>query len=219
MLTTLEKEGTLLEELDALCIAMLPKPDGGYRPIGILQSYIRFWGRVRRRRVALWEDRHAAREYFWGCRGRSAQAAVWAQCIEVEYARARKAHGASLLIDLRKAYELVAHQLAAWRARQAGFPLAIARMALLVYGGRRIVRVGRACAMPIRTTTGIVAGCSHANAFLKAVLLSTADSIVKTYGGVSLYIMVDDMTLTASGSKAMVEQCVGAAGRRLMLDL
>ncbi|MFM7979470.1 MAG: hypothetical protein ACKPKO_09160, partial [Candidatus Fonsibacter sp.] len=83
----------------------------------------------------------------------------------------------------------------------------------MVYGGRRVIRVGQACALPVRTTTAILAGCSNANTFLKAALL------VGTYERVSLYLMVDDTTVTASGSKARVERSVGVAGRRLMTDL
>jgi hypothetical protein len=71
----------------------------------------------------------------------------------------------------------------------------------------------------VRTATSILAGCSHATAFLKAVILGTADRLVATYTGITLYIMVDDMTITASGSRRQVERMVGAAGKRLTTDL
>ncbi len=79
--TVVEKKGLLFDELDAFCIAMLIKLDGGHPPIGILQSFIRIWGKVRRRHVAAWEVRRASRTFFfsWGCQGKSAQASVWAQ--------------------------------------------------------------------------------------------------------------------------------------------
>ena len=88
--------------------------------------------------------------------------------------------GPLYLVDLSIAYELVRHNLAAWKAREVGFPLVVARMALLQNGSRRVIKIGRACSLPIRTSTLIVAGCDHATAFLKAILLGTADSITET---------------------------------------
>ncbi|MFM7982727.1 MAG: hypothetical protein ACKPKO_25730, partial [Candidatus Fonsibacter sp.] len=102
--------------------------------------------------------------------GKWAQASVWAQIHDKEYARAKGLPGASLRIGLSKAYEFVGHNLAAWNARESGFPLSIDRMALLLSGSQRVVRICQACSEVARITTSIVAGCSHATAFLKAVL-------------------------------------------------
>eukprot|EP00969_Alexandrium_andersonii_P115009 5086168-Alexandrium_andersonii.AAC.1 len=67
---------------------MLPKPDATYRPIGLLAALLRVWGRVRRRQVKQWEQAAGSREYFWGCRGKSAEMAIWTQAVVKEYSRA-----------------------------------------------------------------------------------------------------------------------------------
>eukprot|EP00969_Alexandrium_andersonii_P115502 5107511-Alexandrium_andersonii.AAC.1 len=102
---------------------MLPKPDGAYRPIGLLTALMRIWGKIRRRVVAEWEATHAARSFFWGCAGRSAESAVWAQSLAVEAAKARKQASASLLLDRTKAYELVGHVVLVSKALAAKFPV------------------------------------------------------------------------------------------------
>ena len=76
----------------------------------------------------------------------------------MEYARATSRKAGSVLIDLQKAYELVRHNLAVGRAAQAGFPLSMARLAVLMYGSPRFISQDGACSRTVRLGTSIVAG-------------------------------------------------------------
>eukprot|EP00959_Pyramimonas_sp_CCMP1952_P094616 1979159-Pyramimonas_sp.AAC.1 len=55
-------------------IVLLPLPDSGFRPIGILQRFCRIFGKLTREEADRWEEREA-REYHYGSRGRSCERA------------------------------------------------------------------------------------------------------------------------------------------------
>ena len=63
VLTCCEKAGLWPEEIALVLIALLPKPDGGLRPIGLLPWLPRLWARARREVVAEWEQQ-TFREYL-----------------------------------------------------------------------------------------------------------------------------------------------------------
>ena len=139
ILNGIERWGHLPQLASVLMLVMLPKPDATFRPIGLLPSLMRLWGRVRRTCVRAWENTRGSRPYLWGCRGRSAEMAVWTQAIVKEYSKAVRREAAAVLVDLTKAYELVQHSLAMLRVRESGFPAVIARVALAVYAAERFI--------------------------------------------------------------------------------
>ena len=85
---------------------LLPKPSGGNRPVGVLPSPTRWWERLRKQVIWQWRAQNP-REYNWSTRGRSAEAAVYAQALRDEAALARRHWVTAVLFDLAKAYETV----------------------------------------------------------------------------------------------------------------
>eukprot|EP00959_Pyramimonas_sp_CCMP1952_P297964 6233031-Pyramimonas_sp.AAC.1 len=59
----MECVGDLPEQISAVLLALLPKPSGGYRPIGVFCSWYRVWGRCRRSHALAWEQQHPRR--YW----------------------------------------------------------------------------------------------------------------------------------------------------------
>ena len=55
ILATCELTGTWPKAVGMNIICMLPKPDGGYRPIGLLPTLPRVWMKARRRLTQEWE--------------------------------------------------------------------------------------------------------------------------------------------------------------------
>eukprot|EP00959_Pyramimonas_sp_CCMP1952_P145879 3054446-Pyramimonas_sp.AAC.1 len=49
---------------------LLPRPDAGFRPIGLLPGFCRVFGKTTREEVDRWEAT-VAREYHYGSKGRS----------------------------------------------------------------------------------------------------------------------------------------------------
>ena len=57
---------------------LIPKTEGGLRPIGIMASLVRVWEQLRKPVMAKWLAEQG-RSYDWAVVGRSAEAAVWAE--------------------------------------------------------------------------------------------------------------------------------------------
>ena len=53
-----EQTGEWPAGVSLVLIALLPKPDGGFRPIGLLPTAPRLWMRARRQAARRWEELH-----------------------------------------------------------------------------------------------------------------------------------------------------------------
>eukprot|EP00959_Pyramimonas_sp_CCMP1952_P090221 1888632-Pyramimonas_sp.AAC.1 len=92
-------------------MVFLGKPDGsGVRPIALICSILRVWGKVRRDEAKLWEDQHAA-GVFWGVRDRECDRAGWVHQTMAHYARSKGMQSATLATDLDKLYERICHAI------------------------------------------------------------------------------------------------------------
>ena len=96
--------------IELLLIILLPKPDGGTRPIGFFPSCIRVYARWARRIYAVPWELANKREYWFGDKGRTCDMCSWRQSLVGEYAAATNQHAVSALVDLHKAYEHVTHE-------------------------------------------------------------------------------------------------------------
>ena len=79
-------------------IALLPKPDGGYRPIGLLPTPPRLWMRARRKVARSWEELNS-RELLYAGKGKGANVAAWKQAVFAELA-ARMRHSVEYIQTL-----------------------------------------------------------------------------------------------------------------------
>ena len=199
-----------------LCVVMLGKPDGGYRPIGIETAVLRLWGRLRRPAVRAWELAKAGRQYFYGCAGKSSVGSVWQQQLTAEYAAATGQQHAAILIDLEKCYELFRHADLIRRFLAGGLPASIARLCIASFQLRRYICIAGACSSCVELAGTIVAGNFAATSALKSALLETLDSVAQGWPWVSLYVYVDDMTLQAIDRiRGRLAARLGGAARQL----
>ena len=80
-----EKEGVWPEDIDLVLIALLPKGDGDYRPIGLIPTLPRVWMRARRAMAKKWESENS-RWYMYAGKGMGADVAAWKQAARAELA-------------------------------------------------------------------------------------------------------------------------------------
>ena len=85
---SIECTGTLPAQLGRLAIVFIPKPDGGHRPIGLLDGVLRVLDLCRRPLVRAWANTHE-RMFFLGGAGKCSIKANWTQLSMDEVARAR----------------------------------------------------------------------------------------------------------------------------------
>ncbi|CAK0870285.1 unnamed protein product, partial [Prorocentrum cordatum] len=182
-------------------VAMLPRPGGGYCPIGLLCGFPLWWARLRKpysdaRGAALDpEDAQA----FWGGTGKAAKQAVWRQDFMTESAKARDRACARFLVDLEKCYAMVL--------------LALLQATLAVYGGPRQVMVGCFVGEVFVYGGGLIAGDVHANTVLGCVLARVDGAHRRAWAHNHVCIMVDDCLLFMEGHLLdIVSQLGEAAG-------
>ena len=110
VLMATELLGAWPKRLWLVLIVLLPKPDGGRRPIGLFPSLLRIWSRARASVVRAWEVERD-RPYLYGGAGKGAQRAAWQAAFRAENASLSKQTYAEALLDLVKAFERVPHDL------------------------------------------------------------------------------------------------------------
>ena len=102
-----------------MLIVLLPKPDGGRRPIGLFDTEIRIWMRARVAVARTWEAANKCPAIFGGS-GMGAQRAAWQSAFHGEAAALAGDSFAQSLLDLVKAFEKVPHQVLAAFAQRHG---------------------------------------------------------------------------------------------------
>jgi len=131
-----ERFGEWADVLDLVLIVLLPKNEGGYRPIGLFPTVIREWFRVRLLTVQTWERNNELPSVFGGA-GMGAQKAAFQISMIAEGAALDSVDFGAGLLDLVKAFETVPHHILVSIAIQLGYPLSLLRLCLASYRLKR----------------------------------------------------------------------------------
>ena len=105
-----EKTGEWQAAVELIIIVLLPKSDGGFRPIGLLPLLPRLWMRARRSVCISWEKMQH-KPYLYGGKGMGADVAAWQQAARAELAATmqHEVGYAQVLLDLVKAFYRIPH--------------------------------------------------------------------------------------------------------------
>ena len=87
LLLKCEREGRWPQLVGIVVVVLLPKPDGGSRPIGLLPHLPRVWMRARRDEAKQWEVQ-CDRPFLYAGSGRGSTVAAWRQAARAEVAAA-----------------------------------------------------------------------------------------------------------------------------------
>ena len=208
-----ERSGTWPERWGLVNIVLLPKPDGGRRPIGLFQAAVRVWMRIRAPGLRQWEhDQH--KDALHGGQGSSASRAAWLSAWEAEDADLSDEHYAQALLDLEKAFETVPHEALWHAARKHGYPLSVLRLALKAYVAPRVISCDGAFSRKVKASRGITAGSGTATAELRALLLDLIDELATEYPDVTATFYVDDANLETRVPKPKLTPCPVGISRR-----
>jgi len=179
-------------------IVLLPKSDGGRRPIGLFVATIRIWARARADVARRWEAANARRTIYGGA-GMGAQRAAWLSGFRAETSAQSKLAFAQSLLDLVKAFEKVKHAILVDAAVRHGYSLWLLRMSLASYRAPRAIGVNGIYTRTIVACRGITAGSTFATTELRVLLLSMVDDTYRLWATVDLSLYVDDATVSATG--------------------
>jgi hypothetical protein len=192
---------------DLLIVALIPKPLGGERPIGIFPSILRVLTRWLRRTLGRQWLAANARPQFYGRAGHTAEQCVWMQSALTANATASGHHAASVLLDVSKAFENVQHHSLVASAEKYGFNLKLLMFLLRVYRMPRCIRVGRAYTDVVSSSKTIVAGCAFADIMMMLALLPAIDNVAVTFPRLHLAVVVDDIQMLATGRSSGEVAC------------
>ena len=206
MLTAFERLGSWVNVLNLVLIVLLPKVEGGLRPIGLSPGPVRLWFRARLRATRVWEHLTALPSIFGGP-GKGAQVAAHQVAFAAESAALRSHTFGTSLLDLVKAFESVPHAILATAARKLGYPLVMLRLCLASYRLKRTIGIEGVYSREVVATRGITAGSGSATTELRLLMLDVIQELHLAWGEkliVKLY--VDDLTLAACGRTKLVIQ-------------
>ncbi len=205
LLMTAEVNGCWPEAILLNIIVLLRKPEGGYRPIGLMPTLIRLWSRARRSMALEWEQRHA-RQYFYAGAGRSATVAAWKQAFRAELAHSLEVHYGQVLADLIKCFEYVDHEALVQEAVRMEFPLFLLRLSIASYLMPRSIRVDGVYSRIVIASRGITAGSIFATTELRVLIIRAVDKVVVTVPRAKLTLYVDDLSAESAGTLKTVTE-------------
>ena len=188
-----------------IIIVLLPKPAGGWRPIGLLEWLPKIWMKARRLAVAEWEQNNERCNLYAGP-GKGADIAAWKQAARAEVAAVSDGtHYAQCLLDLVKAFDRVPYHVLIREATQLGYPLRILRLSIATYMADRVIRVDGTISQTMRAKRGITAGSGLATAEMRIVMVRIVDQASRLSPEDVPILFVDDLSAEASGEFEFVK--------------
>ena len=185
--------GSWAQCVSIVLIVLLPKPDGGRRPIGLFPTLIRVWMRARVHIAREWEAANS-RPCLYGGPSMGAQRAAWQAAFAAESAARSGNYFAQSLLDLVKAFEMIPHHLIANAARKHNFSPWLLRLSLAAYRLPRTIGVDGVYSRTIVASRGITAGSGFATTELRVLLIDIIDDTYRLYPAIQLAVYVDDIT-------------------------
>jgi hypothetical protein len=187
--------------IGVILVALLQKPGGGLRPIGLLTSLVRVWMRIRVPVAQAWQVAND-RSFFYAGPSKGATVAAWRQSARAELAKGLAAPYVSLQLDLAKAFERVSWDRLVICAVRRGCNLYLLRLSLATYALQRAVGVMGVYSTQAVAQRGITVGSALATVELRVLLVTCCDEASRLGRGTALTVYVDDITNEAVGHKA-----------------
>ena len=200
----LETLGTWTAAFNLVLIVLLPKSDGGLRPIGLFPTIIRIWMRARVSIARQWESTHALPGVYGGT-GMGAHRAAWNESFSAELAAHVKADHIQALLDLVKCFETVPHAELVHAARARGVSLILLRLSISAYRLARALGIEGVFSRCVIATRSITAGSGFATTELRVLLFDLILEVQQRWSPTLMTTtFVDDLTLSASGTPVVI---------------
>ncbi len=198
-------------------IVLIPKPDGGRRPIGLFPTITRIWMRARRDVALAWESKWQIPSLHGGA-AMGAQRAAWQSAFRAEAAANDTLFFGQSLLDLIKAFQRLPHHLIAAAARRLGYSLYLLRLSIAAYRLPRALGIDGAYSRRM-AALDITAGAGFATTELRILLYEVVTSTLWAWSLITLFLYFDDATLEIASSSQRVSQLVLAGATNHFVTL
>ena len=220
LLTEAERVGKWPDGIGVTLIVLIPKPDGGRRPIGLLPLVVRWWMRARLPAAQRWQAMND-HPFFYAGPSRCARVASWKQAARAELAASRarsrrveegpddeRPAWAMVLLDLVKAFDHVSHTALMEQARLTAYPAWLIRLSVAAYRAPRCVTNDGLMGPICYARRGITAGSSLATVELRVMLVRALREVTARHPQAPLTVFVDDTSIEGAGTRAQVRSLV-----------
>ena len=172
----------------------LPKPDGGERPILLLNLFYRLWIKARGGDLVEWEEQHGS-PFDRALRGCSALRAALGRAMRMEAAVASGQQAVVVMVDCEKFYDNVnlSHLIAL--SREVNYPRMLLLMGVLQYLSPRFCSAGGHVSEAVTVYGSIAPGCGQAVGMTRPLLHSILAWAGQASPMATLEAYVDDLVL------------------------
>ncbi len=213
LLMAFERAGSWVQVLNLVLIVLLPKAEGGLRPIGLFPTTVRLWMRTRISVARAWETVNALPSIFGGP-SMGAQRASWEAAFTAELAAMQKMVHLQALYDLVKAFETVAHHILLKFAIAKGYCIPLLRLSLAAYRLRRTIGIGGTYSKVVVAVRGITAGSGFATSELRVILHDLMIELGSRWAPrLEAKLYVDDLSLAIAGAAGVVIRIMAKINR------
>jgi hypothetical protein len=181
---------------EAVCTVLLPKPQGGLRPIALFRSVIRMVAKLRTRTIRQ-RAQQANNQRNNLQAGRQVGDAMWRTQLRAHVAHGKGQGTREVMLDFKKACEHVHRGKLIEVALKLGFPVGALRLAVAKYSWQRRLNYEGRVSEPAWPTRGIAAGAASATFELWVRLAATLQRF-SMVPGVAISAHVDDLSVTAA---------------------
>ena len=199
-------------------IALLPKPQGGERPIGLLPFLMRLFCRMQREETRSWAD-GAQGEWDTAVRKSSALRAALLRSLQIEIAISEDEAFALILLDIEKFYDSIPLTSLLREGLRLGYSPALLSLNATVCLAYRTLKTQNGASREIQPKRSIVAGLGEANNLAKIVLHGLCAEYTAANKDVKLSTFVDDTAQFTRGQPEKVALAAGRSGKDLVTRL
>jgi hypothetical protein len=174
-------------------MALLGKPTGGERTIGMTPMFYRVWCRCRNE-VAKWEQEHAAQQDL-AKKGSCALQAAVKRLLVAEVAQLLGLHSIAAMWDMEKLFGTIDVSILVQEALEAKYPLVDLCTGLAIQTAPRVLQCGSSISQPVEVKRSILPGCKQSVALTRAPMRKLVQATDTQE--VPLGIYVDDVAQQA----------------------
>ena len=199
-------------------IALLPKPQGGERPIGLLPFFMRLFFRMQRDETRSWAE-GAQGEWDTAVRNSSALRAALLRSLQIETAISEQEAFALILLDIEKFYDSIPITSLLREGLRLGYSPGLLSPNATICLAYRTLKTRNGASREIQPKRSIVAGLGEANNLAKIVLHGLCEEYTVANKQVKLSTFVDDTAQFTRGEPQAVAMAAGRSGRDLVARL
>jgi hypothetical protein len=219
-----EDFGDYPKALQQVLTVLLPKPDGGMRPINLFPGIFRLHGRIRSKLLKVWAAGPGKRAQVNMAARRHTGDGLYRHLtrLGILYMQTYSptiTHTGSVLWDLTKAFEHVDRGFLWEQASKYQYPLKWLRLSVASYAWGRTICTGKLAVSQVSPQRGIAAGSASATFELQLYHRSLVDMHTKACPQVTLSIHVDDIIRDNQGHEEEIMESFEASNKLIRQEL